>query len=912
MYIHLMDVHSPHVSTVANTIDFHKIHVVGEHLLIDGTLVDCIINDRQVTWARALASGTTEYGRMTLWRKGLACYANGVVERDGQIHNFTASSGCTYRMETLDEDGTPLQWYNIEVGFKVVKATNKDGNDQIVPFAQLLYPEGSGLFEDINMSAGEFDDLEPGDEGYSDAPAFYSAILGLREGELVNPDDDSDDPLRYPQKLKCDVTFRTVFLDYVSQTRKYGNAEIIFSLDYHDISGTANVYDPLLMPDDDHQCHTIKGSLIDAADYKATVALANTLVQTQNTKRASTSHNIVDLASQRLRAANKNAGPELTLTNLFTLPAPNNDQVQERAFDKAQQLMFYAIDDHDLALFGRSRPRVGPFEVLKEDDIELLKDENISDFLKNDFCTGYLTESYAQSDLKEIKDEIEKISNLKDKMSYFWSGSGETSFSNSVGYNLTMTHMVDRTFIDLTPGLKDYLNDNPTKWAKDLYEYCTQKEVLNGLALTNFMDGQKRITQLANTLHALDPRALLQTDDGRTISYATALHEQVVNLNLNQFIINFMQDGDIELESFLTESYKALFEGLINNPNFMGEATEAARADLEKLMKEMGTRNVDKLVADMSGIISSITVILSERTPLTLEQRLAKMQKLVEGSTSKKLFTLFMGVIGYGGAIYSIVRTYMNWGHLDTYRRTAVIIQTVTVTAGIFSRTSLYAASKALTGIEVKATEMMKAGIKINTELERQSAIRICSKLTKKADISFELGVVEHGAAASSKDLQRLKSLEKSADRWKRTAKVSAKFAQGAIVLSLGAACVGMGFKIANDFKNGESGWVKAIDILQEVTLGFSFLAETVILFRGASVARCIPYASAVMAVAGLILCIVDLFIKRKKPKSEAEKFIEDRSKPFVDNLDMPKEDWQEPSRDLYDGEHEDNAALAV
>ncbi|WP_028880731.1 hypothetical protein [Terasakiella pusilla] len=911
MYIHLMDVHSPRVSAVANGVNFHQIHIVGENLLIDGTLVDCVMEDQHVTWIRSLADGDTEYGRMTLWRKGLACLANGMVERNGQVHTFTASSGCTYRMETIDQNGKALQWYNIEIGFKEVKSATGDGNTHIIPFSQLLYPEGSDLFEDINMSAGELDDLSPGDEGYSDAPAFYTPILGLKEGELVNPEDESD-PARYPQKLKCDVTFRTIFLDYISQTRKYGTAEIDFSLDYHDISGKASVYDPMLMPDDDHETHTIKGSLIDAADYKATVTLARTLVQAQNGRPQSIGSNIVALATQRLFSANKNTSPNLTLSNLFTLPAPNNDQVQERAFDKAQQLMFYAIDDHDLALFGRSRPRVGPYEVLKEDDIALLKDENINDFLKNDFCTGYLTESYSQSDIQEIKDEIQKISNLEDKMSYFWSGSGETSFSNSLGYNLTMTHMVDRTFIDLTPGLKDYLNDNPTKWAKDLYDYCTQKEILNGLALTNFMDGQTRITQLSNTLHALDPRALLQTEDGRTISFATALHEQVVNLNLNQFIINFMQDGEIELESFLTESYKALFEGLINNPTFMGEATEAARADLEKLMKEMGTRSVDKIVADMSGTIASITVILSERTPLSLEQRLAKMQKLVEGSTSKKLFTLFMGVIGYGGAIYSIVRTYMNWGDLDTYRRTGVILQTVTVTASIFSRTSLYAASKALTGIEAKATEMMKAGIKVNTELERQSAIKFCSKLSKEADINFELGVVEHGAAASSKDLQKLKSLNKSAERWQRTAKVSAKFAQGAIVLSLGAACVGMGFKIANDFKNGESGWVKTIDILQEVTLGFSFLAETVILFRGASVARCIPYASAVMAVAGLILCIVDLFIKRKKPKSEAEKFIENRSTPFVESLDMPKDDWQEPSRDLYDSQDDNKAALAV
>lgn len=91
------------------------------------------------------------------------------------------------------------------------------------------------------------------------------------------------------------------------------------------------------------------------------------------------------------------------------------------------------------------------------------------------------------------------------------------------------------------------------------------------------------------------------------------------------------------------------------------------------------------------------------------------------------------------------------------------------------------------------------------------------------------------------------------------------------------AATVALGFQVKKDFDNGQKPSVKALDILQIIDVGFGAIVGG-FAFAGAVYGisfACVPALGAVLAVAGLVLMIVGIWVHPDPPETEAQKFLD-------------------------------------
>lgn len=91
-------------------------------------------------------------------------------------------------------------------------------------------------------------------------------------------------------------------------------------------------------------------------------------------------------------------------------------------------------------------------------------------------------------------------------------------------------------------------------------------------------------------------------------------------------------------------------------------------------------------------------------------------------------------------------------------------------------------------------------------------------------------------------------------------------------------ATVALGYQVKEDFDNGQNPGIKALDVLQIIDVGLG-AAVGGIAFVGALFGvsfACVPVAGAILAVAGLILMIVSIWVHPDPPETAAQKFLDD------------------------------------
>jgi hypothetical protein len=103
------------------------------------------------------------------------------------------------------------------------------------------------------------------------------------------------------------------------------------------------------------------------------------------------------------------------------------------------------------------------------------------------------------------------------------------------------------------------------------------------------------------------------------------------------------------------------------------------------------------------------------------------------------------------------------------------------------------------------------------------------------------------------------------------------------------AATVALGYQVKADFDSGQNAGVKALDILQIVDVGLGAVAGLVGLMAGVEFAN-LPIVGAAIALAGLVLMIVGLFVKPNPPETQGQKFLDDDGAggKFIQNLTGP------------------------
>ncbi len=812
-------------------------------LLVNNSNVDCEVRNGFHNWVRARPDGTKEFGSLKISMFHGMCMARGSVLFNDRKAEFSAASMLEYTMTVVRPEGND-PWYSLAMGF--VEQTHDD-ETVMVPMARLL---------------------DRKDQKKSDKlPTYSDVLLGTEAEHLI-----------------AKVQFKPLWLS--NGFSRYGDADnLTFSLDYATLSGQTYEYSKSSPGNRDNK-FDVRGECTSHHQLTAIRGIVQDMPARSEGGRQVGGHNASD--ADFLVAASLQG--KLSVEELSTLPPPAMDRVHQISFDRLKALMLHEIDQDQLDLFGETRPVVGT--VLKQSDVDLAKNNaDIRNFLRNDFSIGYLSEAFSKSDIKEIKNEIATIQNRDAKMTYFWTGDGDTSFSKSKGYNLAMSSIMDNTYGDFVPGLAPYKNDHPADWAKKLYEYCTRDPFFTGLALQTAQDLQKRVLHLSSILHVLDPQPrLILGGSGKPMSYATALHDQVVNRRLSQVIEYFDPKNEDDFVEFLTEYFKLEFANLLADDQWQGEVNQTARNELAELMKEFNADSTDHLVFEMMSLIKdSVNIIVSKRD-------LPVCNRINEWAQENRFWScrtfMTMGVYAFG--LYSCVVAFQNWDKLETAEKITVVAEVADVTANIFSDMAMWTAARKLTTISDDAMELMEAGMQINGAFELERATVICERIGVKLNVDLGGGLGAGGAAAGN-DIMRLEELGAAANKWERIASFGGAFAKSITLGAMTAACVAAGYQIAHDFSSGQSTAVITFDILGGAANGIAFLVEAgsgIAALAGIEIASLIPVIGVVAAVVGIVAALVGLFLPRKHPLSPAVIFIRDKSTPFIRNLAMPDQKW--------------------
>lgn len=808
--------------------NFDNISLIKGSLFINNQLVETSYKDNNVYWSRKHDNDLEEIGCMKLSHQGF--FGKGVVKYGETKCNFIANGYLIYTMSYIINEISTF-WYDLKIGF--------DNNS--TPVGYIIYPDGSTL---------------------DGAKVLFSEVNNL---------------------LNCSITLSSVFATLNDPPGIY-TANVSFATDYHSFTGVAYKYNNSLVSYDLSGVYKETGTL---NEMISTVDRTNLeLLNSKQPKEISLSlRNALELSKEDLKSVN----------DLFTLPAPDQNNVQQLSFSKLKNLMMYSIDDEWIKWFGETRPTIDGIR-LHQSDVDVLNgnSDKVKNFLTNKFGIGYLTQAFSSSPDEKIQDKFKEIPNVKEKLEYFWKGiDDDTCFGKDEGYNIATHGLMKNAYIENVPELSDYISDNPTDWAQKLYNYCITEPILTGLALqTNIAANRNKITHLSTILFALDSTPRITKPNGKIVPYSYSLYEKVLDCTMNNITTNSITTD--ELNYFLTEYFKQLFNSFLadsDNP-WQTSIRNEAQTDLNDLMKEYQVNTINDLVNKIGTIIADAIEVMNQFKELPMAVRINKWALKYPKISRIIGVTLTMGI--YGFSIYQSILSLMKWDELKPEEKTQVITNIVDTSTSMFKDFANYKAAQAIASSETKIPDIINSAQLLEDVKSQVSTVEVTEKIIPKIAPELEelsSPVLAHVGEITSAAIQTEEGLAECSSKWIKISNISEGIAEGISLIALGAACVCTGFEIANDFSEGQPTSIKVLDILGEVANGIAFIAAAVALMS-AEVLSCVPVIGVVAAVVGIGISIAEMFIHKSPPPTPEETLIDEHSKPFIEQLVMPTQDW--------------------
>lgn len=382
-----------------------NISFVDKQVIIDGEVVESYFDGEHYLWNRINKQDKKEQGALKLFSHGLM--GNGVVEVEGKRLNFVLNAMISYKIMVNEEF-----WINFEMGFK------EDEKGQKHAFGQFIVPDDPNKTEEVNKYT----------------KLLFTIVQDEKKEDFLNVHFDVE-------PIYCSFGgFKWIAGDFN------------FTLDYSRFSGIIYEYDAS-SPDyhgKDYQIYGnyIEPNLIFSLKEKVQFFFANNPLAAPSLK-----FGVNKLPSNMLVANSLKGGIGISVEDLFSLPAPDMENLHQLSFSKLKALMLYSIDDNWRSWFGEKKPVVGPSETITPSDAKLIENETVKKFLQDKFAVGYLSQAFSKSDEEKIKEQFDKIDNYENKLNYFWKGNGETCFSCEEGYNLATSTLMDSAFISCVPGI---------------------------------------------------------------------------------------------------------------------------------------------------------------------------------------------------------------------------------------------------------------------------------------------------------------------------------------------------------------------------------------------------------------------------------------------------------------------------
>ncbi|UOE86914.1 hypothetical protein [Vibrio splendidus] len=838
--------------TTCHESGFKKIAFINGKLYIDNKPIRSVVHDQKVCWVQTINS-KEQIGYIDLSpikSKAKASLHNGGIYFNDVKHKFVVNSYCNYSINIEGED-TP--WHD----FNFCWESDENGDHNEVGYLGNIEPENNSL-ELKNSTEIVFTTVDSNDVDGWGHPHMSSVLCA--EIQLSN--------------IYCEL----------KNDKKY--AIIYFSPDYMNITGFISEY-KFDSPDQIGKRKKVSG------EYKDFV---QEIPSTENTELLSESSQSSLISSVNLlfSSIEDESEPELTVGSLYDLDTPEPSQVQHTSFNRVTNLIKYSSKEAQI-LFGITPPSVGTGRDLTQADVDLLKEPKTSEFFDKKLSVAYVSEALHASTDKTISNAYKPLDNFDSKMGYFWSGDGATSLSKSTEFNTLISKINDEVFLEKTKGLQAYKEDT-RNWAEELYNKCCFPPVLAGLC-----KNKEQLSALCSKLHALDPTIQFVDDENKNVSYATALKNRVLKRQLTAQFEKVVNSDEYEIAQFLISYMEAFFDDLLTGDSWQGPLRDHAIKELKELQLEYKFDSMEEFVArlsdDLPNYMSLFARCLVEANGGTTLAKINDAQrnffnrldrgKWPErgiGKLLKKVPQLFVAATTVF-SILKITECFLDFDRLTDMEKVELISGTVVLSGTLFAEGAAWTAATRISSMEAKLNDVLEAGVVINNEMQ-------AAKINHIIDVfAIEDGIIEIpgalvGAEYASETYKSATRTAASVERWQKVANISKTAIKVVGIAALSFGCFMAGMACYHDFVNGQPLVVKVFDIMQACTDTLCLVIEITSFFVE------IPLLGAVVAVAGILVTLVNLFIPRKKPLTPVEVYIRDTSIPFVESLDMPTEEW--------------------
>ncbi len=863
--------------TVSGAVNSLAVH--NKRLFINNRPVACHNEGNKFVWQDNDAKGCVWF-----YHHGLA--AEGYVVENGEKRVFSASSEdasyrITYRV------GAKTKAFEVTMGTRV----NPKTGGYLLYGA--LYYKGKKIIESYPCKDNVHIDARESDNGFLKTD-YSEGCLKL--------------------KLELGETIWSVFTEdcvHESTDAEFDlwRAELSLSPDFAEVKGKVWEQNTTGSVTKEGRCYDASGTHVLSDSLSDSAAMLSVMTENMISDEPVTEEHMKQLG----KLSSAYADAPKSITELFTLPAPNMKDANTLASDTLYNLMVYYVSDMEFDCngtkvkwnrwFGRNKDKAR--EAVVNVDSRILRlvegdtaNEDVQEFLVK-YAKGALANVYSGSSESDIEDALASAKKrlgesctLPDLCSFYLQGDGKTSLSMDKGYNIAIEVINRYAYAKCTPGLLKYIDDADGGWARKLYDQCLAS--LPQLKLEVISGGSNEISHKTMMLNILDDTkydGLIDGVEGKPVpmTYGAAIYTRVFNMQLTQMAnaLGKSFTGDPKHPNFvkmMREIYNVMWVELQKDRSdyFSDEILKAfkeERAKFQDLTQEEYVQEcIDITVAGMEMIQEGATIV-------SVIPKLSKLSKKPCG-----IYTgLSCSIIFYAISIGSLATVFMKWNKATVAEKVEAILLCVQGVCQIGMAIVKINSMRILLNPDSSLADCMNAAMRLNMDSNDASTLRSLAKVNGQ-DISE---CSESCASELSMSLEE-EGFEGVASNFTKFFRIAEYALRALTVVLMGLATVMSAVELAKAVAEG--GYTAAIylKIISTSFMGLACVLEGVSLVLDIVnvTCNCIPVIGAACCLIGVILEVIAMAID--KPVNPTIAFIVVEIDKFLDTLEIPSAKWIE------------------
>lgn len=614
----------------------------------------------------------------------------------------------------------------------------------------------------------------------------------------------------------------------------------------------------------------------------------------------------------------------MSITQLYTLPAPDMKHANEEAVHVLYYLSVYYVAEKEYTLGGYTYKWNEWFGIPKETAREriiavnkrilsLVDGEKAVDSVKKfleKYAEAMLSYSYINSNdqnilraFSSIREKLQKKApycSMQELCAYYMEGDGEDTLSADPGYIYAMEEINKYTYAYLTPGLEAYIEDTAGKWGEKLYEQCnTNIQQLRIVTLTS-SEGSTEISHKCMMLSVLDTElhklsnSEIEGDKEVAMTYSAAIYAKLFNLQLaemaNNLGIEYLCPGDMEPEEarkyrhkIMTEVFGCLWDELHqeNSEHFSKEVIEQFReimAESASIAKETYIQHCLDLTEYILQLLNSGASIVSV---------IPKLNTFAKEHNKCALAAPIVSIVTYAMSMASLSTVFMDWKAATAIEKTEAILICIQGVANISVSVAKIADIRILLGNgspeqKIHAATRLRYG---GTDLDVLKSMGSANN----CDID---GLMENAGKryyAEVKNPSQATARTKIATKFFKIAEIAVRILN---IIVMGFMTVVSALQINKDVKENGYTTSACLSIVATSMMCISFICEGVSLVLDLVGITCsfVPIVGAVAAFVGLIFSVAASSVQVQK--NPVEEFAKKHLVPFLDALPIPSEEW--------------------